>query len=167
MTIETLTARLKRIDNAPDLDKDAKQKLTDQYKEAIEQLKGAADWHKKVDAWQERRDKAPQELKDLKSKQDAPPPELKIPDDATLAQLDQWLADAEAELQTAQHRLADPDVDPKRHRAELPGLLTAAQGRLKAVDQELATLPPGGDVLDLSEARRAYLAADRRRCKKS
>ncbi|HEY1600085.1 MAG TPA: mechanosensitive ion channel domain-containing protein [Pirellulales bacterium] len=159
---DSVEARLKRIDDSAELDKDLKPKLVDLYKGALEQLQAAADWKKTVKDWKGRRDEAPNELQKLKEDLQKPRVEPQTPENATLAQLDQRLADAETALKTAQQKVTDREAEPKRRRSELPGLVAQAQKRLKDVEQELSTISQPGDALDPSEARRVMLSAMKR-----
>ena len=159
---ESVEERLKRIDESADLDKDLKAKLVDLYKGALEQLQAAADWQKKGKDWQGQRDAAPKELQQQKDELQKPRVEPQPPDNATLAQLDQLLADAESNLKGALQKLADREAEPKRRRGELPGLVAAAQKRFKDVEQELSTISQPGDALDPAEARRVLLTAMKR-----
>ena len=163
LTVVKIQERLKRVEESPELDKDLKANLIDVYKKAIDQLKVAGEWDAKIKSLQERRVDDREELEKLKTRLDAPAVEsvVNAPSDATVAQLEQALVAAEAELKAAQQRLTDSQGEGKR-RGELPDLLTKAQGRLKELDQEVSTLPAAGDVLDPSEARRVFVTAMRR-----
>jgi potassium efflux system protein len=164
LTVAEIDPRLKRVEEAADLDADLKAKLLDSYKQAIDQLKAADEWQHKADTWQLQRQKAPEELKQLKARLDEAHAEPVIDPwaDATPADLEQKLADAEAALRKATQQLTDAEAEPKRRRIERPKLLAAAQQRLKETEQELSTLAPAGDALDPGEARRVFLAAIKR-----
>ncbi len=157
-------ARLKRAEEATDLDPDTKAKLVDLFKQTLEQLRLGDDWTNKAAAWQQRRKTDPEDLARKKARLDQPPadPTPEQVEHPTLAQREQQLADAEAALKKAQRELTEAEAEPKRRRAELPDLLKVAQQRLKDVDQEFAGLPVATEGQELVEARRDYLLAQRR-----
>jgi len=164
LTAPVIQERLKRVEDSPELDKELKSKIIDLYKGTLEQLAAAKDWESKVADWKARRSQAPGELKQTKAELEAPAhdPLVDVPDSFTIPQLEQKLVDLETELKTQQAKRAELEAEPKRRRAELPGILAAAQERLKEVEQELSALPPTTDTLDVAEARREFLTARRR-----
>lgn len=161
LTLASVQDRLKRVEDSPDLDKDQKAKIIDLYKGTLEQLTNARDWEAKIAEFQSRRQTDPEDLKKWKAELNSPPsdPLQLVPEDATLPQLEQKLVDAETELKSLQAKRAEYENEPKRRRSELPGLLSAAQERLKEVERDMAALPPATDALDIAEARREFLTA--------
>ncbi len=155
--------RLKRLDDAKDLDAAAKDKLRDIYKQALDQLRVAEEWSGKAALTEAARQRDPPELARLKVELASPPAEsmIEIPPTATVAQLDESLAAAEERLKAEQAKLAYWDALPKRRREEVPRQVAAAKQRLAEVEQELAGLPPASDGLDLVQARRTLLTAIR------
>jgi potassium efflux system protein len=110
---------------------------------------------------------APAEIETARAEIAQPPGEAtpQPPPEATLAQLQQSLEQAQADFKAAQEKLRDIEAEPKRREGrltEIPQQIAGGQNDLEEVEQELAALPFPGESPALTEARRTELAARRR-----
>lgn len=160
LTPERVQERLVRVDAATNLDPATKEKLHGIYKQALDQLRIAAKWETNARTTEAARQQDPQDIAKLKAELSVPAgePLIKVPPDASLAQLDQSLASAEEQLKVDQSDLARWDAQPKRRREDAPRLVAAAKQRLVDVDQELAALPRS-EATEAVQAKRTLLVA--------
>jgi potassium efflux system protein len=163
VTPETIQSRIDQADARTDLDEAAKKKLTDYYKSALAELQLANQWKETSAKFDKAQQDAPAMLKALKDQLAAKPQSESRPEvsaDVGLAQLEQILAQAEADLAAAQKNVVDLDAETKHRnerRTEIPKELTAARQQLDDVNSQLAAAAPTGDLPDLTQARRLQL----------
>ena len=170
LTVDAVQARLKQAEDAKDIDEELKKKLVDSYKEALGELRAAEEWAAKAQAFEKLRQDAPALLEGLKAELAKPPVEAKpdVPQDASVAQLEQRVTQAEAELTAAQKEATELEAEPKRRadrRVEAPKLLATAKQRLEDVTRQIGA-PPAAEPQQLALARRTLLLARKRAVEK-
>jgi len=166
-TAEGIQIRLKQAEEAKDLDEALKTQIIDLYKQTLDELGRAQEWKTKADEFDRARQEAPALLESVKLKLAAPPEEPK-PDsysDVPLPDLEQQLAQAQAQLSDAQREYTELEGEPKRRtdrRVQVPALAAVARERLDSVRKESgATAPPTENPL-LTPAKQANLDARKR-----
>jgi len=164
-TPETLQSHITRITQAKDLEQSVRTQVLEAYKQALAQLKVSGDWQGKAGAFAAAAKEAPAKLalvtKSLETA--ASQPTATAPADATLAQLEQVLSKANAELAEAKKTAADLAVEPKRRadrRLEIAKLTTNTQQALGEIDKTLADMPPDRHP-ELAGAQRALIQAQK------
>ncbi len=171
ISVESIQERMARVEAATDLSESVKAELLALGRQAIEQLNLAATWDLKIADYEKGREEAPQlleamrrELAELQARP-ASAPGADVPADATLDQLAQLLADAEAQLKTCQDQSTALDTVTKvrsERTSELPDLLMQANARLQRIMAEVGAPPAPGVNPAVVTARRVLLVAQRR-----
>jgi len=168
---EQLQQRVAQVEAATDLTEAAKAELVTLYKAALEQINLAEGWAAKTAEYRRGREEAPQLLEALRQSvaqaasrpTTAPVPQLAP--DATLEQLNQRLAEAEADLKAKQEVAARLELEAKNRADRLvaiPDLLAEANTRLQKIVVDAGRAPPTGAGPQVAEARRILLAAQKR-----
>jgi hypothetical protein len=123
-----------QAEQAPGLDEEAKATILMTYDRALDQLKATADWSARAAAFDKEREEAPEQTESIENElmETSPEVELRIPPDATVAQLEQGALEARLELDAAKEEVAKLQ-DEVKHRLErrrkVPELLAAATSR--------------------------------------
>jgi len=167
LTADAVQAQLKQIEDSPDPDKALQIKLTDFYQQALADLKLADEWAAKTAEFQRAQEEAPTRLEAIRAELAQSPAEVKpeVPPDASLQQLEQLLAQAEAALKTARDGAAALDAERARRnerRQHVPDAITAARQKLDDLVHQLQTPPLSEDVPALVQARTTALLARRK-----
>ena len=143
---ETVQSHIVRIEQAKDLEEAVRTQALGAYKQALAQLKVAADWQAKAGVFEGAAKDAPAKVAAVKKELDtaASQPATTSPAGATLAELEQLLSRATAELGAANKAIADLAGEPKRRaerRLEVAKLTTTAQQTLADIEKKLAEIP--------------------------
>lgn len=143
LTAPALQMLLKQAQEATDLSEEAKSKAVGFYRQAIEQIEVASQYAAKAAEFEADRQNAPETLKAIQAELATPlgEPTPDVPSDATRADLEQRLRQAQSDLDAEKKSLADWEHERDRRtarRREIPELLSAARTRLQGVIQ----LPP-------------------------
>lgn len=162
LTIDSVQARLKKVEDNKELDAAIKTKLVETYTKTLEQLRAVAESVGKSEQNGKLTKDAPAALQSLKAELATPmatqPPD--IPKDATFAQVQQLLSQAEMALSDAQKSLQALQDEPKRRadrRLEIPKLADAAKLQLQELDKQLEAKPPADELAEVSVANRWLL----------
>lgn len=164
---EELKARIKEVEERADLSDTVRTRLLDLLRPALEARRIAQEWSKKLAELEKAREEAPQRLTEIKAELAQPAVEVKpdIPPDASLQQLEQLLAQHEADLKALQSEATSLEEERKRRtdrRSKVPQESTAAKQKL----EELATLRPEEGAEDesaeVARARELLHAARKR-----
>lgn len=156
LTVEAVQAMQAKITERTDLDESAKAAILDRLKEALESLGSAEEWTAKAVAFETDRREAPARLDRIRQELAEPPgPPIQAPSDASLTQLEQLQALAEAELKSAREEAAALDAERKRRtdrRTEILGATVSAKQKLDQINLDLAAAPPADKLPELSVA---------------
>jgi potassium efflux system protein len=167
VTLESVKAQLKRFEEDRTLDESLRARLVELYTQASQDLARAAEWAQRAAEFDKAKQDAPGMLERIRTELAAPVAEAtpEVPGDASVAQLEQLLAQVEAELKAARDNAASLDVE-RKHRAdrrtELPGATTTARQGLDAVTRELAAAPAEGESPEILAAMRVALQSRQR-----
>jgi potassium-dependent mechanosensitive channel len=164
LSVEAVQAKVKQIEEATDIDDAQRAKLLDLYKQTLDVLRGADEWTAKAAELDKARQEAPARLEEIRTELARPTPEPTpdVPPDASIQQLEQLLAQHEAELKALQTEATNLEEDRKLRadrRTKIPEETIAARQKLEEVNDELASAPPADEPGRLTEARRTFLAA--------
>lgn len=164
-TVEALQAQIKRVEVNTDITESDKKELLSLYNQALAQVQAGAESKAKMDEHEKQRQEAPALIAQIKEKLDQPVVKHvpQVPKDATLAQLEQKLDQARADLVSAQKKLREiEDKAPRADlRTEIPRAIAELKQKLDEVaDQQKAPSPPD-ESLELRVARRTLLRAKR------
>ena len=163
LTLEGVQARLAQIQENAAIEETLKAKIVESYTSALEQLRLEQDRRQKAQQFEQDRLQTPERLKEIEARlaqpaADAPTP----PKDATAAELNQMLVQAEAELAAAQKNKEELTREPARRaerRKQIPGLITEAARRLEETQAQLAMPADPTQSQELQEARRILARA--------
>lgn len=167
VTVEAVQAKLKKLDEVPDLDPAIKTKLTESYSKTLEQLRTVPDFVARGEQFGKLSREAPETLKRLRAELAVPAPEIKIelPEKPTLAQVQQQLSQAEMALSDAQKALQTLLDEPKRRadrRIEIPKRIDAIKLLLADIDKQLDLKPAPEESPEVTAAARMLLEARKR-----
>ena len=118
ITVETLQARQKQIEQSQGVDERLKAKVADVFQSARSELESARSWAAKAASSERVIAAAPKDMeqaKDILSRQ-AAPPAISIPDDMTPQQIDQAIAKQEVDLNVDRNRLTALEAQPNARR---------------------------------------------------
>jgi potassium efflux system protein len=168
-TVDSVQARIDELQKPEadgTIDEEGKSRLA-LYRQALDALRQANAAAEQRAQHEQAIAQAPAEIETIRAELAQPPAEAKPqpPPDATLAQLQQSLEQAQADLNAAGDRITDLEGEPGRQDgrlAEIPQQIASAQNDLEDVEQELASLPLPDESPALTEARRTELSARRR-----
>ena len=166
-TVEEMKARIKQAEEAKDLDAAVKTKLIDLYKQTIVHLNQAKEHAEEAAGFEKDAAEAPARLKKIEEELKKRPPQAKpeMPPEATLAQLQQRLAKAEAELGAAKKASRDV-VLQRKHRSDrqrkIPEEAADAKKRLDEIMEQLGKGPTAQEAASVSSAKRTMLLAKKK-----
>lgn len=162
-TADEVQARIKKLEENAELDPAVKAKLVETYNKALASLRAAAESVAQGEQFAKLTRDAPAALQALQLKSARPmsdqPPS--IPTDATSAQLQQMLSQAELDWGEAQKSLQALQDEPKRRadrRLEIPKRAEAAKLQLQELDAQLEVKPAPDEPPETTAARRAAAA---------
>jgi potassium efflux system protein len=167
LTVEALKGEMQRIETDEHIDAALKPRLLEEYKKAVEHLKTAESWAAKTADLAQKRQGAPELLKTIQAElaKPAQQPKPEFDADESIQQLEQRLAQQEAELKTLDGELSVIEGERKgraERRAKIPELSATAKQRLEETGRELEAAPLPDEPPALTEARRRALAARKR-----
>jgi potassium efflux system protein len=165
ITVAEVNAYIKEAQDSTTLAADVKAKVIETCQQALDELRIADDWMSKSTAFRTARLSAPKELEQVKALLAQPLVDPVIPEKATLETLKQGLAQADADLLSAQNEQADLEAKGRLRmdRCEQIRVLdAAATQRLDDVYKQLAAYPAVADGLSpMDRAQRGLLLAKR------
>jgi potassium efflux system protein len=143
LSLAELQLLLKQAQEAPDLAEEAKARAVNSLTQAVQQLEVAEQWAAKAAEFEAERRKAPETLQAIQAELATPPsePQPEVPADASRADLEQQLRQAQGDLEAERKTQADWERERDRRtarRREVPDLLTAARTRLQALAEASA-----------------------------
>jgi potassium efflux system protein len=147
-SIEELKTQLDLAQTATDLSEDVKARVVGFYTQAIQQLELARQWAAKAAEFDAERQSAPEKLAALKTELEAPLSDATLdgdPPDATRAEHEQLLRQAQSDLEAEKRALADWERERERRtarRKEIPELLAGARTRLQALSDTPQIVEP-------------------------
>jgi len=142
LTPEIVQARLAEIEASSELEEGVKARALEHYRLAIDYLRAGQQWAEQAQRYSQARADAPIKLTTIKEELAKPPAEPKpeVPPDASLAQMEQWLAQREADLAVAQNEVTELDKERKRRadrKLKAPQDTAVAKQQLAEVQKEL------------------------------
>lgn len=172
VSTEGIQQRIREIEAATDLDEKAKAELLKTCHDALEQLRIADEASRASADLEARRNAAPDELAKIKAELAQPSVAVKpdIPADASLQQLEQLLAQQEAELKAVRDELTLLEEERKRRtdrRARLPEETAAMKNNLDEIQRQLAAPDLPEEKPRIVQARRTLLLARQRAVKQT
>ena len=165
-TIGALEARATEVESSDSLDESTRQAVAGVYRDAAQFLKRADESTVRAREFKRLADDAPRQLDLVEDELAKPvnPPAPEIPQDATLAQLEQELAQANANLTVARERAADVDKeieDRQKRRDAIPNDIAQLRQRIETLDEQIDTLDATTDMGEADRANLAHLVAER------
>ncbi|MGD2174740.1 MAG: hypothetical protein PVJ27_04995, partial [Candidatus Brocadiaceae bacterium] len=145
LTPEALSARIKEIKDAPELEEARREKLLELYQQALARANEAQESDAEAQSYELVQREAPERLAEIRARLAEQPAEPEVrPSEVAASEIPRRLAEAEAELTAATERVAELEADRKRRaerRIEVPRLAAAAREELQQVEEELAAQP--------------------------
>lgn len=162
----SIQTRLKKLDDAKNVEESVREGLVATYKKILLQLKSAEDFASQAGMINKAIQDAPEQLRQLKT----PAPAVTtvkpvVPPDMTLPQMQAALSDAEKQQAQLQKKLAELQVEPNRRadrRVEVPRLQDLARKQLQEVTAQLAIKPVPDENTEVPQANRLLLEARKR-----
>jgi len=166
LTVATVESRITATEQDTTLAEGVKTRALELFRQALDDLKRTDTWNSKRAEFDAAREQAPASLAQIKSELAKPAAEAPptVPQDATVATVEQSFAQSDADLKAARNAATALDDERKRRtdrRAELPGLITATRVKLDEVSREVAAFAPSGENPALNDAQRTALTARR------
>lgn len=165
-TPERIRAELEELDALPGLEEAVRARAQELLQQALDELRRAAEWNARAAEFDAVIAGAPERLEEYQARLAAPPPapdpETEVPEDATLAALDQAQARLEADLAAARTAVTEIETrlnNRSARRRLLPDLIAATRQRI----EELRAPDPAAvrEAPELMDAR--LLKRDARR----
>lgn len=165
LSAEAVRAAIASLESQTGLDEAARKRALDAWNEALSYIQRRDEAAGRLADFLQATSEAPGRLATIQAELAAPPPDVtpQVPPDATLAQLEQQLAQAQAELLAARQQ-ADELQAEGPHRSErrpvISEAVSAARKQLAETDEALRSFTPS-ESPPLDAARRAALEARR------
>lgn len=164
VSLEGIEKQGRLLQESKDLDEALKTKLTEIYNRALEALRSAQRDNAKFQQLEQAAQEAPSQLTQLKAELAQPLADVKAeePDDATLAQLQQTLNEAEKDLAGWQKTLGELEQEPRKRaerRLAVPKELAASRQQLEEIRKQLAAEPAPEESPEALAARKTLLSA--------
>lgn len=171
LNAESIRAAIAALEAQTSLDEAIRKAAIDAYNEALTYLQRRDEASKRLADFQRATSEAPGLLATIQAELASPPPDVapQVSENATLQQLEQGLAQAQAELAAARQQAEDLQAEGPRRSERRPAIneaLTTFRKQLAETDESLRALTPGeSPVLDAArraklEARRDYLSRE-------
>jgi len=160
LTIASLQARVKKLESAQASPDDSTAEALREYAAAIDHLQQVAEWKQRADALSRLQREGPRLLESMRTETEAwsQPSPTTIASDASQAEVEAQLAEAEAKLSVLRKGMLDVDAEQAllaERRLSLPAELAASGATREGLLGEFALPPlPAGSV-ETSLARRA------------
>ena len=167
VSIETVQKQLEGVDQLTQLDDAAKEKLRQIYNQTLEQLKSAEDWDRKAAEFVQAATQAPILVEELQT-QLAEPVQISTPeisDEMTSTQIEQKIAQEEANLQALRAKVTQLDeriVARVDRRTQLPDLIAQERQRLEELRLEKNTPVETTESAELAAAQQMALLSRER-----
>ena len=172
-TPEAIQQRIDQVQSAGDLEQSVRDKALSEYRQALASAREAQEQTARAAQLAGERREAPQQVADIRQKLAEPPaePQAKAPG-ASLADLEQGLAQAQDDVAAARKALGDLETQ-QRERPSRPDVLaleSKARDQLAAVDAELAAPAGARPLVEAAahatalRAKKAALEAEINRC---
>lgn len=167
LSLDAIQTRMKKLDDAKNLDESVRQSLVETYKKILQQLKLADEFSARATANIAAVRDAPEQLRKLKQELDQPATSspVTINRNLTLPQMQAALSEADARLTELQKKVADLQSEPNRRadrRVEVPKLQDLARKQLQEVQAQLAAKPAADELTEVTQANRLLLEARQR-----
>ncbi len=163
-TLETVTAKLKAIEESKDIEDSLKAKLLDLYRLSQSRLTDTKQHTANAAAFSKAIETGPATVKSINDQLDKPQADplktLAIPSKATSKEIQGVLANEQAALAAIKTQLADLDKrlqEQQSRPTEARQQMTDAKQKLVEIDNDLKAPPPSGESQMLTEARRTAL----------
>lgn len=168
MTPEAIESKIKEIESNPELPADVKAKTLEVLRQSMDELNAANRWTTRRDAFQQQSQEAPRKLEEARRELEQPleNADPALPDNATVAQLEQALVGAETKLGDAKKQLSELDREPQRRadrRKDIPGLQAANEKKIEQIQADMQSVEKTQEASELISARRLLLRV-RRKC---
>lgn len=160
-----LEARLKKIQELPDVDETTKKWAGETFAIALEALRTADAFAKQKAEHEAAAKAAPQQIEALREGLTSAPQtqDVSIPTTASATQLTAMVSSAEAELAARQKRLQELNEEQKRRAArqtEFPKLIAAARQKIEDAEKLTPPIPPSQpDLSEFTNSLRALVRA--------
>ncbi len=164
LTVEAIQARLDQIEQDSQLDEAAKAELKKTYEQALERMRAALDWTTKAAQYETLIREAPVATRQAKADLEIEPsePELELPPDATVQQLEELLAQKQADLAEQEQKLLALESEIKRRvsrAAEAAKTLESLREKKAELEAELAAASSPDLSPEMAQAQRTLLQA--------
>lgn len=166
LTVAGVEERIKLFETSTEFDDSTKSRLLESYRRALEQLRAASTWSRKAVEFERDRLDAPLRLATIRAELESPPAELQpeFAPESSAAQLEQFLAQAEADLNALQAESASLEDERKRRnerKQKAPEEGASARQRLQEVASSLETPPPADQPPAITAATTTEWNAER------
>ncbi|MDG2150391.1 MAG: mechanosensitive ion channel [Planctomycetota bacterium] len=167
LSLEALEADLKRTRADDTLDAEEVEAVVEKYQQALLQVQRRNEWNSQYEEDVRFQGEAPGLLKAMQGQRDSEPSSgspIEVPGTASFTQLEQWLAESEADLDAAQALTIELELEHRGRidrRSVLPAQLSEARGQLADVEGELAALQDKSSDSELYRAIRLSIRARR------
>ncbi len=166
VTTDALQVAIDELEADTALPQEVRDKALSAYKDALNAAKTAQTYAQKATQFKEAASKAPAMLESLKAKlaTPLPEPEPSVPEGATLGQLEQLAAQAQAELDAARKTSADLQTESQfrlQRRDEIPKRIVEVRQALDELNAEIAAAPAPDLPPELARAQQSLLLARR------
>ncbi len=161
--LEKVQANIKEIERDQGIEELVKGKLLELYRQAQERLETALSQEANAALYKQAVESAPAEIEKIRKALERPeamlvtPAEIGIAEGVPLAELEQRMANEQAELMALRNKLADLEKqlqDQQLRPAQIRDELAAARQSLEEVGQDLKTPPAAEEPPRLSEAQK-------------
>jgi len=162
--LEQVEEKIKEVENATDLDENTKTTVIELLKKSVEQLKLAEQHAQKKAALAKRRNAAPVLLEKIKADLETPEKRAKldIPDDATVAYLEQQYTSAKENLENVEKQykqLTELSNQQSNRLVDIPKQQQALKQQITTIEKAIAAPPQPNDPPLLTSAQQTYQMA--------
>jgi potassium efflux system protein len=168
ISAETIQLRIKQLDEAKDVADDVKQKVRENYQQALTELESGKNRALKIAKFTQMLDGAAGDLQQAKTQLSASISQpVEEPDDIALPQIDQKITKKQSELEEARTQLAACEAEPKnraQRRLDIPKKASDAKEQIARIDEQLQSPPPAEESPLFTTSRRSLLHVQRRAC---
>jgi len=152
-TVDAIVAMQAKTAERTDLEENAKAAILERLKEALDNLAISEEWTAKAAKFESERREAPTRLEHIRRELSEPPGQpIQAPPEASLTQVEQLQALAEAELKAAKEEAAALDAERRRRtdrRTEILDATVSAKKKLDQIISDLAATQPADMLPDL------------------
>jgi potassium efflux system protein len=167
LSIDLMESRIAETEAMGDLEKGLKERVVEQYRKAVSELKARDGFDERAQGYMQAMTTAPEKAADIRQQAEAagrsPPPEPP-PTDATIAELEQQLAKAQADAAAVAAKLKEIEKELEtvpQQPAAARKRIAEARAELEKLEADLALPPVEGEPPLLTDARRDAIEARR------